>query len=558
METTLTDAMPGDLRDLELRALEVAPVAILVVDGEGHVVFANERTGATFGCAPAALAGSSFDALLDPGSRAAWRDGLAATLAQRSGPSTALQLELRGVRGEESFPAEVALAPMSGSARTATVVVRDVAELRRREASDSAAVREAEATRTRLQALLTFAPAFILVVNREGTIDFINRTLPQYTLEDTIGSSWLRYFEPSRHAFMTETLKNVYETGANTSYEVRTPGPDGRLIYFEAHIAPMRVGGEVVGAVLVSQDVTERHVAQAEVLAGRHMALLGTLASGVAHEINTPIQFVGDSVHFLRNATNELLVLVEKLQSLRHAALAGTTSLDVVVAEAAKAEENADLPYLRTQMPQAFESCLNGLGRVTTIVRSLKDFAHPSEEAMVPADLNRAIRSGAAVAINEYKYVADLELDLGELPPVTCHVSEVGQAVVNMIVNAAHAIESVVTGTDQKGRIAVRSWRDGDAVMISIADTGAGIRESIRPRIFDPFFTTKEVGKGTGQGLAIARSAVEEHHGGSLTFETCVGKGTTFFIRLPIEPCVEAGGARLAPTRTTSGARSDV
>jgi len=266
------------------------------------------------------------------------------------------------------------------------------------------------------------------------------------------------------------------------------------------------------------------------------MALLGTLASGVAHEINTPIQFVGDSVHFLRDATNTLLSFVETLQALRGVALAGSMSLDARLAAVAKAEENADLPYLRVQMPQAFESCISGLDRVSTIVRSLKDFAHPSGEAMVPADLNRAIQSGVAIAINEYKYVADLELDLGELPLVTCHVSEISQAVVNIIVNAAHAIGVVVSDTDRKGRITVRSWRDGDFAMISIRDTGGGIPENVQARVFDPFFTTKEVGKGTGQGLAIARTAVNEHHAGQLTFETNVGDGTTFFIRLPIQP----------------------
>jgi len=536
MQSVVTEPESGDPRALGLLAFDAAPVAMLVVDGEGRIVHANACTEATFGRAPTLLDGTYFDALLDLRSRLVWRNALAATLATPSGPSTGTPLDLRGLRGKESFPAEVALARLAGAARMATVMVRDVAEQRRREASESDTICEAEAARASLETLLTFAPAFILSVTRDGIIQFINRTLPQYTLEDTIGSSWLRYFEPSRHAFMTKTLMAVYETGVTSSYEVRTPGPDGALVYFDARIAPVRLGGEIVSAVLVSQDVTDRQRAQAEVLAGRPMALLGTLASGVAHEINTPIQFVGDSVHFLRDATNTLLSFVETLQALRGVALAGSMSLDARLAAVAKAEENADLPYLRVQMPQAFESCISGLDRVSTIVRSLKDFAHPSGEAMVPADLNRAIQSGVAIAINEYKYVADLELDLGELPLVTCHVSEISQAVVNIIVNAAHAIGVVVSDTDRKGRITVRSWRDGDFAMISIRDTGGGIPENVQARVFDPFFTTKEVGKGTGQGLAIARTAVIEHHAGLLTFETYVGDGTSFFIRLPIQP----------------------
>jgi signal transduction histidine kinase len=153
---------------------------------------------------------------------------------------------------------------------------------------------------------------------------------------------------------------------------------------------------------------------------------------------------------------------------------------------------------------------------------------------MVPNDLNRTVQNSLTIATNEYKYVADLEVEFGDLPPVTCYANEIGQAVLNITVNAAHAIGDVVRGSDRKGLISVRTWRDGDSAMISIRDSGSGIPEGIRSRIFDPFFTTKDVGKGTGQGLAIAWSAVKERHKGQLTFETKMGVGTTFVIRLPI------------------------
>jgi two-component system, NtrC family, sensor kinase len=185
-------------------------------------------------------------------------------------------------------------------------------------------------------------------------------------------------------------------------------------------------------------------------------------------------------------------------------------------------------------MPKAFESCIEGLHQVADIVRSLKDFAHPSRDEMVPADLNRAIQSSLTIATSEYKYVANLETELGELPLVTCHVSEISQAVLNIVINAAHAIGDVVRGSDRKGLITVRTWREGEEVVIAIADSGGGIPDAIRSRVFDPFFTTKEVGKGTGQGLAIAWSTVKDRHSGSLTFDSTPGSGTTFFIRLPI------------------------
>ena len=163
---------------------------------------------------------------------------------------------------------------------------------------------------------------------------------------------------------------------------------------------------------------------------------------------------------------------------------------------------------------------------------------------MVAADLNRAVQSCLTIAVNEYKYVADLETHFEELPLVTCHASEINQAVLNIVVNAAHAIEDVVRGTNQKGLITVRTRREGPMAVIAISDTGTGIPESIRSRVFDPFFTTKEVGKGTGQGLAIAWSTVKKRHSGELTFDTEPGKGTTFFIQLPIDGKGSATDAR--------------
>jgi signal transduction histidine kinase len=332
---------------------------------------------------------------------------------------------------------------------------------------------------------------------------------------------------------MSEALARTLETGAPQTFETTTSGPDGELRWFESQIAPVHVNGQPAGAVLVSQDVTERKSAQAELLAVRHMALLGTLAAGVAHEINTPIQYIGDSLHFLRDASRELLQLFETVQRLRRSAQEGRP-LAEAVDEAARAEADADLPYLRENVPQALERCLDGLGRVASIVQSLKEFAHPSAKEMESFDLNRIVQNSLTMALNEYKYVADVATSFEDLPPVTCHGGEIAQVVLNVVVNAAHAIADVVKGGERKGLIRVQTRRDGDSAVITIGDSGSGIRDSIRPRIFDPFFTTKEVGKGTGQGLAIAWAIVTERHGGELTFDTRLGEGTTFTIRLPI------------------------
>jgi signal transduction histidine kinase len=200
-----------------------------------------------------------------------------------------------------------------------------------------------------------------------------------------------------------------------------------------------------------------------------------------------------------------------------------------------EAEKAADLDFIMESAPPALESSLEGLGRIATIVRSMKEFAHPDQAEKTSADLNQAIKSTLVIAHNEYKFVADIDTDFGELPPVPCYLGEINQVVLNLLVNAAHAISDVVKDSGTMGKLTVRTRLDAKEVEIAIGDTGAGIPEAARDRIFDPFFTTKEVGKGTGQGLAIAHSVIVKKHQGTLRFETECGKGTTFFIRLPID-----------------------
>jgi signal transduction histidine kinase len=273
---------------------------------------------------------------------------------------------------------------------------------------------------------------------------------------------------------------------------------------------------------------------EAELRQAQKLESIGQLAAGIAHEINTPVQFVSDSVHFVCDAVKDMARLIAEYQLLRDSVVTGAATPESAEAVSVAAEE-ADLPYLLDNVPKALARSLEGLDRVATIVRSLKEFAHPEQKEMAPADLNQAIQSTLTIARSEYKYVADVETDFGDLPQVTCHGGEVNQVVLNILVNAAHAIGDKVKGTENRGRIGIRTRIEGDHVVIAISDTGGGIPASVRERVFDPFFTTKEVGKGTGQGLAIARTVVVEKHGGTLTFETETGKGTTFFIRLPLE-----------------------
>jgi signal transduction histidine kinase len=283
----------------------------------------------------------------------------------------------------------------------------------------------------------------------------------------------------------------------------------------------------------------ERDKAEAELRLAQKLEAIGQLASGIAHEINTPMQYIGDSVYFLRESFEELLGIVDaQHQAGAPGPGAGTgAGLD----KADGAEEGAGLDYLRQRVPRALERTREGIERVSSIVRAMKEFAHPDSEEKCLTDLNRALSNALVVSRNEYKYVADVETDFGPIPLVPCHAGEINQVFLNLLVNAAHAIGDVVKGSGGKGLIRVRTALKEEVVVIQIEDTGTGIREEIRDRVFDPFFTTKPVGRGTGQGLAIARSIIVGKHGGSLTFSSEVGKGTTFTIHLPA--AVESGAA---------------
>jgi PAS domain S-box-containing protein len=292
-----------------------------------------------------------------------------------------------------------------------------------------------------------------------------------------------------------------------------------------------------------SIDVTMQKELELELHQAQRLESVGRLAAGIAHEINTPVQFISDNCHFLRDGLPAVRAVLERYREALRAVAEGSMSAREALERTLLEEQTVDIVFLCENMPTAVERSLEGLERVAKIVRSMKEFSHPNLDAPSSADLNAAILSTLTIARDEYKYVADVESRLGDIPAVICYVGEFNQALLNIIVNAAHAVGDAVAGTDRKGLIIVTSGVDGDEVVVSVADTGPGIPQEIQDKIFDPFFTTKQVGKGSGQGLAIARSVVVERHGGSLTFETELGKGTVFSIRLPIKP-VGAGAAQ--------------
>lgn len=288
--------------------------------------------------------------------------------------------------------------------------------------------------------------------------------------------------------------------------------------------------GAVEGSVVVATDLSERKRLEHELRQAQRLESVGQLAAGVAHEINTPIQFIGDSVHFIGDVVTDLLELVDGYAELR-AAIAGLPDLAERCDALADLEAGMDLEFAREEAPAAIDRTIQGVRRVSAIVAALKQFAHPGQGDLRAVDLNTVVKNTIVVAANEYKYVADVETDLEhDLPPILGDQGDLGQVVLNMVVNASHAIADRGDGT--RGTITLRTSSDDQWVELRISDTGCGIPDHVAERIFDPFFTTKEVGRGTGQGLAISRTIVVERHNGRLEFETEPGVGTTFIISL--------------------------
>ncbi|MEQ1910836.1 MAG: PAS domain S-box protein, partial [Vicinamibacterales bacterium] len=380
----------------------------------------------------------------------------------------------------------------------------------------------------------------IVITNRAGVIEWVNPAFTQltgYTSGEALGKNPRDLVKSGQHAqgLYTELWETIL-AGRTWHGEMINRRKDGTLYTEHQAITPIpNASGVITHFVAIKRDLTERLQLEAQLRQAQKMESVGQLAAGVAHEINTPVQFVSDSVHFVQEAVADLTELLTRYQAIQSAVLTGVPTVAAAAAtEARQVEEAIDLAYLLEHTPKAIVRALDGLGRIASIVGSLKDFARADQKEMASADLNEAIRGTLAIARSEYKYVADVETEFGELPRVLCHVGELNQVMLNLIVNAAHAIGDIVQDTGTKGLITIRTRRENDDVVITVTDTGPGIPEPIRARIFDPFFTTKPIGRGSGQGLAIAWAIVVDKHRGRLTVDSTVGQGTTFAVRLPI------------------------
>lgn len=313
---------------------------------------------------------------------------------------------------------------------------------------------------------------------------------------------------------------------------------DGKEGFLEVTFSPLNGAvNNPPGVLLLGSDVTERRILESQLAQAQKLESIGQLAAGIAHEINTPAQYVGDNARFLQEACVDL----ERIHELHDHLIERLRSENLAKDLVQRIEEvsaEIDLEYLREETPKAVLQSIDGIERISRIVRAMKEFSHPGTDSKIKIDLNKAIESTITVAKNEWKYVAEMATDFDpNLPPVPCLPAEINQVILNMIINASYAIADVLkkNGSEQKGTVTITTRTMDNFAEIGIGDTGTGIPENIRSKIFDPFFTTKDVGKGTGQGLAISHSVVVDKHGGTITFDSEVGKGTVFFVRLPLD-----------------------
>jgi PAS domain S-box-containing protein len=311
-------------------------------------------------------------------------------------------------------------------------------------------------------------------------------------------------------------------------HDLRYNNADGREGFMTMHIASSWSatgdGSENLGVVLLAFDTTDYKLSESQRGQSQKLESIGQLAAGIAHEINTPIQFIGDNLRFLKDSFDDLQAILVALQD-------NTTIPNDLREQIVK----LDMPYLIDEIPKAISQSLEGTDHVAQIVKAMKEFSHPDSGELKQHDINHALQTSIIVSRNEFKYVAELEMNLDtSLPHVPCLPSELNQVFVNLIVNAAHAIKDVVKDSNTLGKITISTKLNGDYAEIRIGDSGTGIPEKIRNRLFEPFFTTKGVGKGTGQGLYLAHAIITKKHGGTIHFETEIGKGTTFVIRLPV------------------------
>lgn len=411
-------------------------------------------------------------------------------------------------------------------------------------------IRKSEET---MRAMINSSPFSAILIDRNSIVLDLNENamnLLDLTRDMIVGSRLAELVDAAFIPQIESLFKDIMQNRSLLSFEY-----DAEQRFFNLSGVPIfgSQKDKIERVAVYIHDITQQKISDHEISHKIKMESIGQLAAGIAHEINSPMQYISNYSLFLEESFKELDVLLENLDQWEEScSKAGETC--PMSSKFHELKEEMDLEFLRKEIPSAIEHTNKGIAMVTKIVSSMKTFSHPDSKDMTAVDLNNSIDSTITVSRNEWKYVAEIVTDFDEsLPVVTCFVSEINQAILNIIVNAAHAIGDSASGESaEKGLIGITTLHDNGWAEIRITDTGCGMTPNIIKKIFDPFFTTKEVGKGTGQGLSISHGVIVTKHGGSIDVESEAGHGTTFVIRIPVKP------GELADTKSDPGPETSI
>jgi len=423
--------------------------------------------------------------------------------------------------------------------RTAELLKSDE-ELKRQIKRRKKAKRNVKEVHREIEHLISSLPTILIGLSRENQIIHWN-TVAEKVLEkpaaDVMGLALNQCGLEWDWDKVSDGITKSQAEGCNVRVDnIHYRNAHGEERYLGLTITPFNgKDSSIFGVTIIGADITDRIKYEAQMHQSQKMEAIGQLAAGIAHEINTPTQFVGDNTRFLQDAFGDLVEACNRYKESIKAAKSGTLNGERIK-DVEKRIAELDIAYLEEEVPQAIQQTLKGIDRITHIVQAMKIFAHPGGAEKEPIDINKEIEKTIIITRNEWKYVAELITDFdATLPTVPCHRAEFNQVILNLIINAAHAVADANDDhSSERGTIKISSTLAGNWAEIRISDTGHGIPQEIRHRVFDLFFTTKEPGRGTGQGLAIAHSVIVDKHSGKLDIETGENQGTTFVIRLPV------------------------
>lgn len=526
----------------QIRAVMMkAADGIVTVDAAGFIRSINEAGEQIFGFSSEEVIGYPAQKLLPDAAvneHLVFPEEMLAT-ARNLGQSI---LQIRG-RKKDGAPVdlELSISRVSlGREPLYTFILRDVTVRKRLEEQE----RQIHLLK---QTILNAAADGIVGIDQAGRVTFINpaaAAMLGFSPEEIVGQVFrevVRHSYPDGRPYPVEDCPLNQLIHGKSGFQKLTEEifwrKDKTSFPVECTTRPIYEGDRITGTVITFRDISLRRMLEAKLRQAQKLESIGQLAAGIAHEINTPTQYIGDNISFVREAFAELSPLLRLCSQMRAKLTAGEQVDDHLMDEFLATLRATDVDYVHDEIPQALAEATEGVSSVAKIVQSMREFSHPGAEAKQSVDFNRCVKNTVTVSKNEWKYVAEMQLDLDHnLPPVSCFPNEINQLLLNLIVNAAHAIEEKIGHRPKiRGLITISTRQVGEWVELRVRDTGTGIPEAIRSRIFDPFFTTKPVGKGTGQGLAIAHSIVVEKHHGTIDFETTPGEGTTFIVRIPLK-----------------------